>query len=222
MAITGFALSAHAAGLTSAQISAIESLVASFGADSATIANVNAALTGTAATPVNPGTIMQVSPSGGTSVSGLVNPGTIMKVSPNGSVCHTFTHTLSVGSTDATTGGDVTALQGTLIQQGLLSGSATGYFGPLTAAAVMKFQTQNGVSAVGMVGPTTRGLLGNLCMKMVPPPSTPATPSTTTTTSVSGSSSIDMQLQSADAQLGGLNNDLSTDSSNASQTDDNQ
>ncbi len=66
-----------------------------------------------------------------------------------------FTLSLSLGST----GAEVTALQNLLIGQGLLSGTATGYFGALTQAAVMKFQTAHGLSAVGNVGPQTRAAL---------------------------------------------------------------
>src|SRR3989344_3928171 len=48
---------AHAAALTSAQVSAIISLLSSFGADASTIANVQASLTGgTPSTPATPGT----------------------------------------------------------------------------------------------------------------------------------------------------------------------
>lgn len=55
------------------------------------------------------------------------------------------------------TGSDVSALQiflakdPTLYPQGLV----TGYFGPLTSGAVARFQTRNGLDAVGRVGPLT-------------------------------------------------------------------
>ena len=58
-------------------------------------------------------------------------------------------------------GSDVTALQTflaadpTLYPQGLV----TGYFGSLTKAAVARFQTRNGISAVGRVGPQTLPVL---------------------------------------------------------------
>ena len=58
-------------------------------------------------------------------------------------------------------GSDVTALQTflaadpTLYPQGLV----TGYYGSLTAAAVSRFQTRNGISAVGRVGPQTLPVL---------------------------------------------------------------
>jgi len=66
-----------------------------------------------------------------------------------------LTRSLSKGAT----GSDVLALQRFLIDLGFLSSdSATGYYGPLTAAAVAKFQKDHGLEAVGNVGPLTRAL----------------------------------------------------------------
>jgi peptidoglycan hydrolase-like protein with peptidoglycan-binding domain len=57
------------------------------------------------------------------------------------------------------TGTDVTELQERLAAFGVYSGPVTGYFGSLTQAAVEKFQTNNGIEAVGYVGPATRAAL---------------------------------------------------------------
>jgi hypothetical protein len=54
---------------------------------------------------------------------------------------------------------DVTALQQRLTADGLYSGPITGYFGPLTQAAVETYQSDHGLSPVGVVGPGTRQLL---------------------------------------------------------------
>jgi hypothetical protein len=54
---------------------------------------------------------------------------------------------------------DVVALQNRLIKDRLFSGVATGYFGPLTKAAVQAYQTKHGLSPLGVVGPATRNLL---------------------------------------------------------------
>lgn len=56
-------------------------------------------------------------------------------------------------------GANVTAIQKALIATGYLSTSATGYYGPATAAAVEAFQEDNGLAVVGSVGPATAGLL---------------------------------------------------------------
>lgn len=67
-------------------------------------------------------------------------------------------------------GSDVTALQNALIAQGYLAaGKNTGYFGPLTEAAVKKFQCAEGiicagasVSGYGIYGPRTRAKLSSM------------------------------------------------------------
>jgi len=48
----------------------------------------------------------------------------------------------------------------------------SGYFGPLTLAAVKKFQTSNGISSTGYVGPLTRAALNELYCKAVTPVTT--------------------------------------------------
>jgi peptidoglycan hydrolase-like protein with peptidoglycan-binding domain len=57
---------------------------------------------------------------------------------------------------------EVVLLQTTLIQLGLLSGQATGYFGSLTEAAVKQFQASHGLEQLGVVGPGTRAALNAL------------------------------------------------------------
>ncbi len=65
----------------------------------------------------------------------------------------TFTRNLTVGST----GADVTALQNWLASKGYFSGTATGYFGPITKAALAAYQAAKGISpAAGYFGPITR------------------------------------------------------------------
>jgi hypothetical protein len=72
------------------------------------------------------------------------------------SVCSSITHYLSYGSSDYSTGGDVTRLQNFLTSQGYLVNTvSTGYFGNATYNAVIRFQAANGISTVGSVGPVT-------------------------------------------------------------------
>ena len=54
---------------------------------------------------------------------------------------------------------NVTNLQNYLISKGYLHNYATGYFGGLTYAAVVLFQTDHGVTPSGYVGPVTRGVI---------------------------------------------------------------
>jgi peptidoglycan hydrolase-like protein with peptidoglycan-binding domain len=85
----------------------------------------------------------------------------------------TFNTNLTVGST----GSDVSALQSWLINSGysipsIASGAASkGYFGSQTKAAVVAYQTKNGIPSTGFVGPLTRGALNNAGIATV---STPA------------------------------------------------
>ncbi|MCR4275823.1 MAG: peptidoglycan-binding protein [Candidatus Parcubacteria bacterium] len=120
---------AHAATLTTAQVSSILSLLSSFGANSATIANVNAALTGTTVT------------SGSTTTTSAGS-------------C-SFSRSLTIGST----GADVTCLQSALIAGGFsIPAGATGYFGTQTRAAVASWQASRNVApAVGYFGPISQG-----------------------------------------------------------------
>ncbi len=65
---------------------------------------------------------------------------------------------LQVGSR----GDDVTELQNRLTQEGVYSGPVTGYFGPLTFAAVKAYQNKNGIESIGIVGPKTRTSLNSI------------------------------------------------------------
>jgi|SRR3989344_3772146 len=142
-----FAVPAQAAGLTETQIQAVVNLVASFGADAATVKNVEASLRGQSTTPTT-----------GTSA------------------CLDLKHALVIGSTDATTNGEVSKLQrflGAYKEHELYttapdnqSGASatdlqpvTGYYGSKTAASVMQWQKAHGMDFVTTksgVGPMTR------------------------------------------------------------------
>ncbi len=171
----------HASALTSSQVSAIVSLLQSFGADAGTIANVQASLTG--------GTVTTTTGSTTTTSSG-------------GSCTTTFTTDMTVGST----GSSVMALQKFLNMSAATMvassgagspGMETSTFGPATKAAVMKFQTANGISPVsGYVGPLTRAKLNSLCTSSTTTTTT-TTGGTTTTTTGTGTATISAAAQPA-------------------------
>ncbi len=73
-----------------------------------------------------------------------------------GASAYFFAKTLKLGDE----GQDVTELQKILIALGFLKIEApTGFFGPMTEAAVKAYQEANGLEPVGIVGPLTRALL---------------------------------------------------------------
>jgi peptidoglycan hydrolase-like protein with peptidoglycan-binding domain len=91
--------------------------------------------------------------------------------------CPTFTRDLTIGST----GSDVVELQTFLESKGYLTipaGVSKGYFGTLTASAVARMQSANGIApAVGYFGPITRSKVATMCTPVVvTPPTTPTTP----------------------------------------------
>jgi hypothetical protein len=89
-------------------------------------------------------------------IEAQVSAGSGSSVSTNASATSgTFTELLTVGSEDA----QVTALQNRLTTLGFYSGPITGYYGSLTEQAVMKYQTSEGITATGSVGPETRAAL---------------------------------------------------------------
>ena len=81
--------------------------------------------------------------------------------------CHTFTKYLVAGSTDATTGGEVSDLQialdkATSMGLGNAIPDVSGIFDDSTAATVVQFQGTYGITQTGTVGPKTRAKLNSL------------------------------------------------------------
>src|SRR3989344_6185976 len=74
---------------------------------------------------------------------------TVMPTPYKHRICSILYRNLSQGMR----GDDVRGLQEFLNAEGYLSANATGYFGPMTAQAVAKWQASQGVSAVGSMGP---------------------------------------------------------------------
>lgn len=84
--------------------------------------------------------------------------------SNNGNACARFNNTLGLGATDTETNGEVTVLQKVLASDSSLYPEAliTGYFGPATERAVMRFQERNGVVSSGSAQTTGYGLVGSM------------------------------------------------------------
>ena len=74
-------------------------------------------------------------------------------------ICAILNRNLTAGAK----GDDVSGLQEFLSEQGYLSAKATGYFGPLTANALARWQASQGISAVGALGPLTRARILTWC-----------------------------------------------------------
>ncbi len=110
-----------------------------------------------------------------------------------GAAVYNFAKPLSVGSR----GADVEALQNILIAGGFLKASATGYFGPLTKAAVQAYQKANGLPMVGNVGPLTRALLN----KGTAPTTPESVPQATSTSSTSNAAAAATASGASDFEL---------------------
>lgn len=82
-----------------------------------------------------------------------------------GPYCPTITRTLSFGSKDATTNGEVSELQKFLAGHFDLNtaGIVTGGFYYVTEEYVKKFQAEKGLPQVGVVGPLTRAAIAAAC-----------------------------------------------------------
>ncbi|HVM58860.1 MAG TPA: peptidoglycan-binding protein [Candidatus Paceibacterota bacterium] len=167
---------ASAAGLTDAQVSSVVSLLQSFGVDSSVIARVEATLSGKASPGDShendsdhrgvPPTVCHcpMIPAGGAPATASTTSGGCacggMATSSPAFICRAPHTDLDRGAK----GDDVSELQTTLGVE------ATGFFGPLTHAAVMKWQSENGLPSTGYVGSMTRAKLIERCGKPVPMP----------------------------------------------------
>ncbi|MEK7530832.1 MAG: peptidoglycan-binding protein [Patescibacteria group bacterium] len=91
-----------------------------------------------------------------------------VKAAPVTSTPTTTSSTLKEGAG----GASVRALQEKLKTLGFFSGEVTGYFGPITRAAVIAFQRSLGLEPVGYVGPKTRAALDAVAVSQTAPSST--------------------------------------------------
>ncbi|MEK7551874.1 MAG: peptidoglycan-binding domain-containing protein [Patescibacteria group bacterium] len=85
--------------------------------------------------------------------------------------CLKLTYDMKLGSTDASTKGEVSKLQSFLKSRNYSSAEPTGKFGDLTYVAVVIFQADNGIKpAEGVVGPQTRAKISEVsCNPKVKP-----------------------------------------------------
>lgn len=130
----------------------------------------------------------------GTTGTGTTGGGQVL-----GAAAYNFATNFGYGST----GEDVIQLQTILIADGYLHISApTGWFGPLTKAAVEKYQAANGIVATGFVGPLTRAVLNQ----------------GVTPTSGDELQSLEQELQALESQIAALNASSTTSTSTATTT----
>lgn len=144
------------AALTNDQISSVVGLLQSFNVDSQTIATVKATLNGT---PLpHPAWSMASTTHENESGPAHPPPGQEIKMQ-----CLVLGRNLSVGSE----GKDVRALQEVLANEPSagFTGTTTGFFGPMTAQALRRFQEHNAIatSSSGVAGPLTRAFLNRRC-----------------------------------------------------------
>ncbi len=88
--------------------------------------------------------------------------------------CVDLNVTISLGSTDARTKGEVSKVQNFLYAQKYLMVTSTGYFGAMSQSAVRKFQGNNGIPVTGTVGPLTRAKIKQISCTSASLPSSSA------------------------------------------------
>ena len=103
---------------------------------------------------------------------------------------YTFSRYLGYGDK----GDDVLVLQNFLLQQGLLSATPNGRYGPATVAAMKKFQLSHGINQTGNMGPVTKNALNQLQI----------TSATTQTSKQQQILQIQQAIQQLEAQLSAL------------------
>ena len=78
----------------------------------------------------------------------------------------------------------VRIVQDFLYEKGYLKAIPNGYFGPGTFAAVKEYQTANGISATGVIGPLTRAALKSASCQTGTPSPQPTSPQKATSSSM--------------------------------------
>ena len=124
--------------------------------------------------------------------SAVSTPSVAQTVTAPSGVTITITKTLKLGSENS----EVKALQKALAQDKTIypEGKATGYYGPATRNAIIRFQKKYGLEPVGFVGPLTRKKLNEVYGTQTATPIT-TTPTTTSQSTPSASIGANKQQQ---------------------------
>lgn len=168
----------QAAQLTADQINSVLGLLQSFNVDTKTVDTVRAVLNNQPAPHREDGDDRNATSTerGGERQKPPMPPGQMVK-------CVALMRNIGPG----TRGDDVREIQEMLkgAPEAGFTGSSTGYYGPMTAEAMKRFQTANGIASTttGTVGPRTREFFEMRCRKekgvqQVPPPTPAMTPNT--------------------------------------------
>ncbi len=144
--------SSPSSGLTPAQIQSVLSLLQSFGASPTIINNVVTVLSTQTTTTGTPA-VSTIT----TQLQALQNKLAELQAQPASSASHLYKFTKAL--TSGSSGAEVTELQKRLSDEGFYDGPTNGHFGPLTQAAVKKYQLKHGLTQLGNVGPATRAAL---------------------------------------------------------------
>lgn len=103
--------------------------------------------------------------------SGIAEAQTVVSSPVSSIPCTALSYNLHFGQYDPVA---VVSLQNFLAMEGYFSFTSTGFFGPITLAAVTTFQSHYGIPTTGFVGPITRAEIQSLsCGVVNPPPPTP-------------------------------------------------
>jgi hypothetical protein len=131
-----------------------------------------------------------VVPQGSTTTTTPSTTSSTPSTSSSGWTAFTFTLYLVPGSQN----NEVLMLQQLLQRKGYLTATPNGYFGSATTAALKQFQTAQGISATGTVGPQTRAILNQIEQSLAGGSTTSS--GTTVSSGTSGlSTSAKLQLQ---------------------------
>lgn len=158
---------AYNSGLTSVQVTAIVSLLQSYGVDQKTVSNVELALSGASKEKIKKAIESHTTGSTPPKEPKEKEYKDKHALPPNASLCAVFARTLKKGAV----GEDVARLQAFLRESGDFNEATSTYFGPLTEMALKQWQARMNIATsgdadttgFGKLGPKTRELLGIRC-----------------------------------------------------------